>query len=347
MRRTILLLASSLSTLALVMVAGLGLSTAQAGNAPDYDVAQGHFYSQGAGSAQNQPLVGYSITDDGGIPMWTEFQRLGGVDALGYPVSGRFQVDGHVIQLTQKVGLVWHPKANQVRFLDIFNILHKAGKDGWLATTKGIPPVATFPNETGKSWDQVSRQRYSLLDIRTEVKKAYFAMNDPVNMYGLPTSSWLETPLSSVMRFENVVIEQWRQELPWAQPGQVQLANGGQILKDSGILGQAPFVPQPAPAEQAVQGGFAVASFYADSFQGRPMSNGRIFSQAALTCASNAFPLNERLRLSTPDGSHSIVVVNEDHPAAWNSRIDLSKAAFSSLYPLSRGLGTVKIEILR
>ncbi len=343
MRRVWLLLLSS----ALLLPVFAGNSVALADSPADYAISQGHFYRQGTPSIQSQPNAGYAITDEGGIPFWSEFQRLGGVDALGYPVSGRFVVGGNVAQLTQKVGLAWHPEVGQVRFLNIFTLLHDAGRDPWLLL-KGIPPQASWPNEAGKSWADVAQSRYKLLDTNPAIKAAYFAAADPVNMYGLPTSSWLDQPVGSALRFEDVVFQQWKITLPWATPGQVQMANGGDILKESGVLGETPFVTAaPPPALQAVPAGFAVASFYADAFDGRYTSSGEVFSQSKMIAATNSFPLGARLRLSTPDGKHSVDVVNKDHPPYWNSRIDLSKAAFQELYPLSSGIGDVRIDVIQ
>ncbi|HEX6513804.1 MAG TPA: hypothetical protein VF157_15980, partial [Chloroflexota bacterium] len=274
---------------------------AEAADPPDYAIDNGHFYAQGAGG---QP-GGYSITDDGGVPMWSEFNRLGGVDALGYPISGRFLLAGQIVQLTQRVGLQWRPDVAQVRFLSIFSLLHDAGKDPWLASVRGIPPQVASADEAGKTWQQIADKRYQLLDVHPTVKAAYFGITDPVNMYGLPASSWLEQPLSTVLRFEKVAFQQWKQPLPWATAGQVQLANGGDILKESGILGPLPFAtqsPPPQPAIQAAPAGFAVISFYADSFIGSYTSAGQRFSQDGMTCASNGFPLGVKLRLTSTDG---------------------------------------------
>ncbi|HLG70114.1 MAG TPA: septal ring lytic transglycosylase RlpA family protein [Chloroflexota bacterium] len=334
--------------LALFVPAALVLTTlpAYADNTPaDYPIEHGHFYTQGAGGAAN---AGFSITDDGGIPMWTEYQRLGGPDQLGYPISGRFVLGDWIVQLTQKVGLIWRADLNRARFLNIFTLLHDAGKDPWLAL-KGIPPETVGPDEPGKSWDQIAQERYSLLDLHPPVKDAYFGMYDPVNMFGLPISNWLEQPQSSVLRFERVAFQQWKESVPWAPAGTVQLVNGGDLLKESGILGPLPFVPQspaPAPALQTSPSGFAIVSYYSDAFIGLHTSMGLVFSQDAMTCASNQYPLGTKLRLTTPDGDHSVVVTNTDRPPSWNSRIDLTKAAFSGLYPISSGIGTVKVEVV-
>lgn len=314
--------------------------------AADYAIDRGHFYSQGAGGTPN---AGFSITDDGGIPMWTEYSRLGGVDMLGYPISGRFVLGGWIVQLTQKVGLIWRADLNRARFLNTFSLLHDAGKDPWLASIKGIPPEVSSPDDAGKPWDQVAQRRYSLLDAHPSVKDAYFSMYDPVNMFGLPSSNWLERSNSSVLRFERVAFQQWNEAVPWASAGQVQLANGGDLLKESGLLGPLPFTPQspaPGPALQTAPSGFAIVSFYADSFVGLRTSNGQIFSQDGMTCATNAYPLGTRLRLTTPDNQRSVVVTNNDRPPSWNTRIDLTKSAFTSLYPITSGIGTVKVEVV-
>src|SRR6266542_2581048 len=73
----------------------------------DWDLPAGHYYTQaGAG------LGGYSIGDDEGIAFWTAFQRLGGVNALGYPASRRYSTGGFVYQATQAAVLQWRPDLN-------------------------------------------------------------------------------------------------------------------------------------------------------------------------------------------------------------------------------------------
>ena len=152
-----------------------------------------------------------------------------------------------------------------------------------------------------------------------------------------------------MLRFERVTFQQWKQLLPWATPGQVQMANGGDILKDSGLLGPLSFATQspPQPALQTVPAGFATISFYADTFIGRYTSAGQLFTQDALTCATNGFPLGTKLRLTSTDGKHSVVVMNNDRPPSWNESIDLTKAAFGALYPISTGVAAVQVEVVK
>src|SRR5437660_1715967 len=104
---------------AIIIIAGAlwmpGVAAQTAGG-PDYDLpGGGHFYTQANGGAG--PQLGYRITDEGGIGFWSEFQRLGGVNGLGYPASRRFLLDGFFVQATQKVILQWRPEAGQVYFV--------------------------------------------------------------------------------------------------------------------------------------------------------------------------------------------------------------------------------------
>ena len=57
----------------------------EAAAAADYAIPNGHFYTQTGGGAGK----GYGVVDDSAAAFWSEFQRLGGVEALGFPVSRR------------------------------------------------------------------------------------------------------------------------------------------------------------------------------------------------------------------------------------------------------------------
>src|SRR5437867_534687 len=119
----------------------------------DYAVLNGYYFTQTGGSPKAE--LGYSVTDEGSVPLWREFQRLGGVDALGYPVSRRFVSDGFVVQATQKVALQWRPDLGQAVFVNLLDEMTRSGKDDWLATSRLIPKPAAFPQESGFTFDQV------------------------------------------------------------------------------------------------------------------------------------------------------------------------------------------------
>src|SRR5438876_6861743 len=94
----------------------------------DFPIANGWFYTQAGGGGGR----GYAVTDDGGVRFWSELQRLGGVAAVGYPASQRFQWDGFTDQVFQRVIFQWRPDQNAVNFVNVFDRLHDLGKDEFL-----------------------------------------------------------------------------------------------------------------------------------------------------------------------------------------------------------------------
>ena len=85
------------------------------------------------------------------------------------------------------------------------------------------------------------------------------------------------------------------------------------------------------------------ASFYHDKYEGRKTSNGAIFRQSGLTCASNVYKMGTKLRVTNKESGKSVIVMVNDRMGA--SRIvDLSKRAFSQIASLKRGLVTVLVE---
>src|SRR5688500_19919141 len=125
----------------------------------DYDVVNGHFYTQ-TGSGED---AGYTITDEGGIPLWSEFQRFGGAGALGYPVSRRFTWEGFVVQATQKAVLQWRPDLNRAVFVNLLDEMTDAGLDGWLESQRVIPTPAQFTDDAGKAFTYVGQPVISQL----------------------------------------------------------------------------------------------------------------------------------------------------------------------------------------
>lgn len=90
--------------------------------------------------------------------------------------------------------------------------------------------------------------------------------------------------------------------------------------------------------------GAGIASWYGKECAGRIMANGKPFDPDKMTCASWDYPLGTRLKVSH-DGLSVYVIVTDRGPAKRLHReIDLSRAAFECLAPLSKGLIVVKVE---
>lgn len=100
-------------------------------------------------------------------------------------------------------------------------------------------------------------------------------------------------------------------------------------------------VATPAPASEIG----AVASYYADHYEGKAMANGKPFRQARLTCASNHWPLGVRLRVRFGDRTVDVTVTDR-MAVRFPGRIDLSQSAFLKLSPLTPGLLVVGVTRL-
>ena len=201
----------------------------------DYPITDGHFYTQANGFPKGESPYGYAITNEGGIPFWQEFQRLGGLDTLGYPISRRFVMDGFVCQATQKFVFQWRPESKQVSFLNVFDILFEKGKDGWLLAYRQTPPHPGSTADAGLTWDQIKQRHWSILDADPKIKAYFEADRNPLESYGLPIA-YADMGNVAVLRAQRAVFQRWKENTPWAPAGYITVANGGDIAKEAGLL---------------------------------------------------------------------------------------------------------------
>lgn len=228
------------------MLLALGRAAPAFAAAPgaDYAIPGGHFYTQanGQGGAHGS---GYAVTDAGGVPFWTTFVQAGGVAALGYPASQRYAAGGFTEQVFQKAVLQWNGSA--VADLNVLDVLHEAGQDGWLQTSWLTPPPAATDADTGLAWPAVVARHQAYLDASPALRAAYFAVPDPLARYGLPVSSVTDEGPALVVRCQRAVMQLWQQNEPWAAAGTVTVANAGDILKAGGLVPSSALVPSGAP----------------------------------------------------------------------------------------------------
>ena len=201
----------------------------------DYALPDGHFFTQANGSPLGKSATGFLLADDGGIDFWRGYQKLGGVGLLGYPISGRFEQAGFVAQATQRGILQWQPKTSSVALTNIFDQLHDAGKDAWLQSTYQVPPPVAL-NEKGQTFTQVTQHRLTLLNGNPAIKARYLATPDAGDLYGLPTSAPVDFGPMIAVRFQRVVMQDWKVAEPWAKVGDVTLVNGGDVAKAAGLI---------------------------------------------------------------------------------------------------------------
>ena len=92
---------------------------------------------------------------------------------------------------------------------------------------------------------------------------------------------------------------------------------------------------------------YGMASFYANSFNGKETALGEIFNQKKMTCACNVLPLGTWIKVTNLRNGRSVLVKTNDrlHPR-MKRIVDLSRAAAVQLGYVSHGLTRVKVEVL-
>lgn len=97
--------------------------------------------------------------------------------------------------------------------------------------------------------------------------------------------------------------------------------------------------------KQSFQG---VASYYADRFHGRTMSNGQRYHRDSMTCAHLTLPFGTLLLVHNPKNDSSVIVrVTDRGPYSRKYNIDLSRAAATKLDILRHGHAKVNISIYK
>jgi rare lipoprotein A len=93
--------------------------------------------------------------------------------------------------------------------------------------------------------------------------------------------------------------------------------------------------------------GTGVASYYGRRFHGRLTANGERFDMSAMTAAHKTLPFGSLVRVTNPRNGKSVTVrINDRGPFTRGRTIDLSRAAAREIGLVSRGHGTVEMELL-
>jgi rare lipoprotein A len=91
-----------------------------------------------------------------------------------------------------------------------------------------------------------------------------------------------------------------------------------------------------------------LASYYADSYEGKSTASGEPFSQSKLTAAHKTLPLGTRVAVTNlSNGKQVVVKVNDRGPFVRKRIIDLSKLAASEIGMIGKGVTKVKIRYRR
>jgi len=186
---------------------------------------------------------GFFVCDDNYARFRSAFETWG-LTKIGYPISQRYVYEGFVTQAFQKAIMQWRPDGDYVALVNIFDDLHNAGFDDRLFVYRQTP------NQLPAGWDgdipfsEVIKKRQALLDERPALHDAYFASSDPLVLYGLPTSEVQDMGNHYAIRLQRTVLQEWKEEVPWAKEGEVTIANGGDIAKELDFLPAPPLIPE-------------------------------------------------------------------------------------------------------
>ncbi|MER7460377.1 septal ring lytic transglycosylase RlpA family protein [Micromonospora sp. NPDC126480] len=97
-------------------------------------------------------------------------------------------------------------------------------------------------------------------------------------------------------------------------------------------------------APSVVDAGSCGASFYSE---GQLTANGEYFDPSAMTAAHKTLPFNTKVRVTNPATGKSVTVrINDRGPFIEGRCLDLSRAAFAAIAPLSAGHVEVRYEVL-
>ncbi|MGH2457898.1 MAG: trypsin-like peptidase domain-containing protein, partial [Chloroflexota bacterium] len=296
----------ALATLVFSMASPALADSSSTVSLPDFPVPNGHFYSQASGKGVD---FGYTITDGGGASFNSEFLRLGGVDRLGYPSSGRFALGGYLTQATQKALLQWRPETRHVDFVNVFDIFSQRGLDPTLARTRLIPPTPDNHADRQLTWPGVVARHLAILDQNPAIKARYFSNPTPIDSFGLPQASQ-DYGAVVVVRCERAAFQYWRINTSFARAGDVTQVNAGDLAKDFGLVPTGAVSPDPASGQ--------VIAPLGDEFRGDASTD-----TIAARAASRARPSLVRIDVILPDGTGiaSGIVIDQNGDIMTNAHV--------------------------
>ncbi|MBM4436328.1 MAG: DUF2927 domain-containing protein [Actinobacteria bacterium] len=176
------------------------------------------------------------------------YTETGGGDGAGYPVSGRWTDGAFAYQAFQKAVLQWQPGADMF-YLNIYDRLHDVGQDGWLETSKNVPPPQDFLQGAGQSFAVRIQNHLALLDNNAAIKARWYANPDCLSAYGLPVA-YQDRGALRVLRAQRAVFQQWMIPTTFTTVGGVVVANGGDHFKQANQIPVAATAAGP-PYSQA------------------------------------------------------------------------------------------------
>ncbi len=216
----------------------------------DWAINNGHFYTQ---TANEQG--GFAVIDDQEASFWRDYQNLGGIKALGYPISRRYYKHGFVRQAFQKGLLQWNADSGRALPINLFDYLSDNGYNQMLFERWQVPyPFARDDvDPAGGSWHDVVAARQAILQQHPALESYYFSFNDPIAIFGLPTSYVQDMGSHDAVRTQRALLQYWKEDTAWTSAGDVTVANSGEIAKELGWVSSDALFPQRDPTQPVAQ----------------------------------------------------------------------------------------------
>ncbi|MGB7932985.1 MAG: septal ring lytic transglycosylase RlpA family protein [Gammaproteobacteria bacterium] len=91
-----------------------------------------------------------------------------------------------------------------------------------------------------------------------------------------------------------------------------------------------------------------MASYYANKFHHRKTASGERFDNNAMTAAHKTLPFGTEVKVTNLNNGESVTIrINDRGPFVKGRIIDLSRAAFSQIADLNRGVAKVEIRVVK
>lgn len=93
--------------------------------------------------------------------------------------------------------------------------------------------------------------------------------------------------------------------------------------------------------------GSGKASFYGDKFHGKKTASGETYDMHDMTAAHKTLPFGTKVKITNANNGKSVVVeVNDRGPFVKSRQFDLSKAAFSEIGNINKGVMPIDYEVV-
>ena len=187
----------------------------------------GCLFTATGGDTPNRDDDGYAVTNAGGVPMW-DFIRDKDLQALGYPISGRWVEGPFTLQAFQKVILQWDSANRQMNW---YNTLDALANRYPQVALPNVPPHQVLPEDRGVTdFAVIVRNHLALLDANPKIKAEFLADPNWLNLYGLPIR-YEEREVNGnpqglqLLRAQRIVFEVWNVPAPGTSLGGVGRQN--------------------------------------------------------------------------------------------------------------------------